>query len=334
MHLTFIEKMLHNANYLPNFSPKSQHRKDLLPCVIFVLEAAPANLLRALWRKLISRLYESGFNGKMSLTVDAQSNDSPPHLNAKVSSDQSDSYDILEFFGLLNLSLKTMEYEGSEENLDPDNAAGSQESIDLWRREYLLSRRPDYAPKRREHKKASQTPDLDRYTSSISRMWQSHDASVVAVNAAHQVVLEMYSILNTSRDGQRFLNPSVKSNRSTSTSSREAEDSLDQGSNFGYSDILLFLRGATSVYLQSLALRQSDIVIVRTFRLSAEAVKIFGIKLFLEAVGETLQHWMRVIFYNCGARRAHVRVEATDLLELVLRSTWAVSYTHLRAHET
>lgn len=54
----------------------------------------------------------------------------------------------------------------------------------------------------------------------------------------------------------------------------------------------------------------------------ALVIKIFGVRLFLEAVGETLQHWMRVVSFHCGARRSQVRIASTDLLELILRSTW------------
>lgn len=52
-----------------------------------------------------------------------------------------------------------------------------------------------------------------------------------------------------------------------------------------------------------------------------EIVKIFGIKLFLLGVGETLQHWMRVILEHCGARRADLRVDACEFLNLILRLT-------------
>ena len=55
---------------------------------------------------------------------------------------------------------------------------------------------------------------------------------------------------------------------------------------------------------------------------SMEVVKIFCVKLCLEAIGETLQHCMRVVYILCGARRAEVRVQAMELLALVLRLTW------------
>jgi len=61
---------------------------------------------------------------------------------------------------------------------------------------------------------------------------------------------------------------------------------------------------------------------MQTLVFSEEIVKIFGIKIFLAAVGETLQHWMRVVLFHCGDRRADVRVQALEFLALILRLTW------------
>ena len=69
-------------------------------------------------------------------------------------------------------------------------------------------------------------------------------------------------------------------------------------------------------------MRQSDVAVVKTFTAVIEIVKIFGIKVFLNAVGETLQHWIRVILEHCGSRRAEVRVDACEFLNLLLRLTW------------
>ena len=91
---------------------------------------------------------------------------------------------------------------------------------------------------------------------------------------------------------------------------------------FAVTDTIIFVRAAASVYLHALSMKQSDIVITRSLTASVEIVKIFGIKLFLSAVGETLQHWMRVILEHCGARRAELRVDACEFLNLMLRLTW------------
>ena len=52
----------------------------------------------------------------------------------------------------------------------------------------------------------------------------------------------------------------------------------------------------------------------------------------LVAIGETLQHWMRVIVDHCGARRAELRVDACEFLNLLLRLTWDSygSFTRIR----
>jgi len=92
--------------------------------------------------------------------------------------------------------------------------------------------------------------------------------------------------------------------------------------NFSVTDTIVFVRAATSVYLHVLTMKQSDIAIKKTLIATVEIVKIFGIKIFLSALGETLQHWMRIIVEHCGARRAEVRVEAADFLNLLLRLTW------------
>ena len=56
-------------------------------------------------------------------------------------------------------------------------------------------------------------------------------------------------------------------------------------------DTIVFARAATALYLHAMLLRQSDVVIVKTLDAAVEIVKIFGIRVFLDAVGETLQHW-------------------------------------------
>jgi len=330
MFVTFLEKLLQHVTYLSNFPAKSQLRKDLLPSAVFVMQAAPSNLCRALWRKLCLLFWRKSSKNNFTFSGDStlNRNDATPPSAAKPPDDNGDDYDILEVFGLLNLSLKTVEYEGSEENLDFDSAADARENIELWRREYLLALRQgqtnDRRDRRKRPEKAGSSPEYHLYTSSISRRWQAHDSSLVLVNTAHHIVLEMYSMLSATSEGRSFLNPAVRNNRRPSFAEDpdSKEGSLDPDIGMTYNGTILFVRAATSVYLQSLALRQSDIVIVRTFKVAAEAIKIFGIKIFLEALGETLQHWMRVLFINCGARRALVRVEATDLLELLLRSTW------------
>jgi hypothetical protein len=325
MFATFLEKVLQNVSYISSFQAKSQLRKDIIPCTIFVLQTTPNNLLRSLWRRLLARLSGSGNNEKYGV---AQPNSSstatkpptvehlmPPH--------------ILDLFSFLNLCLKSMEYEGCEENLDELN--DSREGLNHWRNDFLSSLKPEYIfddklkkTRRLENQKLSlHEMDEKKYTTSISRRWLCHDGAIVVVNTAHNIVLEMYAMLSSSSEGRSYLNPAVKTN----TSSVNPRDTIsgtvfNSANSLHYADVVVFVRAAASVYLLSLSLPGSDIVIGRTFRVAGELIKVFGIRVFLEAVGETLQHWMRTLSFLCGARRAQARVEATDLLELILRSTW------------
>lgn len=324
MFSTYLEKLVSHASYLSNFAPKSQLRKDVLIAAVFVLQSAPPNLLRALWRKFCFRLPGKGLNRKFGVVSDHFGYDSGDE-NAEDLNGQNESRDepdILGMISLLNLALRTIEYEGSDENLDTESSGDGRNSIEVWRKEFLLSR-PAADGRRSRFQDSSVTEDEG--STSISRKWQAHDGSMVVVNAAHQIVREMYTLLNKSPSGKALLNPAVRGYRRSDYAdgpiSREAEESAENLS-LSRADTVLFIRAIASLYLHALSLRESDIVVAKSFLFSAEVIKIFGIKLFLEGVGETHQHWMRVISLHCGARRAQVRIEATDLLELVLRSTW------------
>lgn len=332
MYLTFLEKILWRSMYLSNFTAKSQLKKDILPCAIFVMQCAPTGLLRALWRLLCTRLVGKGNNnrfGGIKITKFAGSEGIQDHF-PKTPRFSNTEPDILDMFTLLNMALGTIEYEGCDDLLDSGSIGDSDDHFTVWRKEYLLARvREKVHPFQRQKHAMNRggfesKPDADGevgFDSTSSRKWQAHDGSMVIVSTGNQIVWEMYSLLNLSVEGQMLLNPA----RRKSKSAEHRGEMLDPSSKFprfSHSDIVIFVRAATSLYLHSLVLRQSDIVLVKTFQVAAELVKIFGIKIFLEGVGETLQHWMRVVSVLCGARRAEVRVEATDFLELVLRSTW------------
>ena len=323
MFVTYLEKLIPHASYLSSFAPKSQLRKDVLSPSVFVLQSAPPDLLRALWRKLFSRLPGKGSNRKYAIAMDHLGYDSgeesTEEMNAHI--EARDEPDIIDLISLLNLALRTIEYEGSDDNLDSESSGDSRNNLDLWRKEFLLSRPPIDARQNRGQESSSD----DEGSTSTSRKWQAHDGSMVIVSSAHQIVRLVYTMLNKSQSGKAFLNPAVRGYRRADhhdgPRSRVAAESAEISS-LSRADIVLFIRAITSLYLHALSLRESDIVIAKSFLFSADVIKIFGIKLFLEAVGETHQHWMRVISFHCGARRAQVRIEATDLLELVLRSTW------------
>ncbi|GKY91607.1 hypothetical protein MPSEU_000132600 [Mayamaea pseudoterrestris] len=312
MFLTLIEKLLPCLQYLSSFNALNQLRADVVPCAIFVLQSAPAGLLRALWRRLCGHLPGKGRTEVYGFSCDVPT-DPQRHQTGE------NECSILDLFKLLNLSLKTVEYSGCEENLETDLLENC-EITECWKRDFLLSY--SYENHNESQKKRKMPPDSSSCNTTISRRWMSHDAAIVIIDTAHAVVLEMYNILCSSHEGRSFLNPAVRNQHPFSEEMDTYAAVLGVNPKLSHLDILTFVRGVTSVYLQALVLNESDIAIVKTFRAAAETIKIFGIRVFLEALGETLQHWMRVLYFLCGARRAQVRVEATDVLELILRSSW------------
>jgi hypothetical protein len=334
MFFTLLEKLLMQGSYLSNFSPKNPLRKHLLPCFVYVLQWATPGLLRTYYRDLCDKLqgrgqfFKCGFVANMSVGFESES----PGLGLEGDEDQGvdeSEHSIVDMFTLLNLALKTLEFEG-EEFAEPEETSQSLENVELWRREYLLS--PTNQRSLIEANSGSlgycgqgDEPPRLRLTSSVARRWQGHDAAMVIVNTVQHIILEMYGMMRKSPKGVSFLNPAVHRSRSgpMKADANTGENST-QNETFRLTsdDVLLFVRSSTSVYLHALSLEESDLVTIRTLSLSAEVIKIFGIATFLEAIGETLQHWMRVILLHCGARRASVRIESTDLLELILRTTW------------
>jgi hypothetical protein len=320
MFISLIEKLITHASYYAVFHPKAQLRKDVLTACTFVLQSAAPNLLRAQWRRLCSRLPGKGDDPKYGgLKENGSSDDGLENAKSDMV-DMIEEPDVLEMFGLLNVSIRSLEYEGSD-HIEADSSGDNRDSIEVWRKEYLLCNSPDGQDVRRNQDDERNGIDGD-CTSSISRKWQAHDGSTVIVNTAHQIVMELYSTLSKSANGKSLLNPALRSSAKSDRVGRSKQTDLRDSLSFTQADIILFVRAATSLYLHALALRASDIVVAKTFIFASELLKIFGIKVFLQAVGETLQHWLRVISLHCGGRRSMVRIEATDLLELILRSTW------------
>lgn len=360
--VSFVPKVLAHIEYLSSLPGKSQLRKDIIPCVLFVLQSAPIGVMGALWRKLTKqaegKAQQSGSANKYGgisgseVQVEAASTFSG---NNEMNDDEPP--DIYDMFGMLNLSLSTIEYDGCE------GGALECEENPVWRREFLLS-----ADKRREQIITSMDPrmlpfkngldnDDEQNTTHNSRRWHAHDCSMVIIHSCRQIVREALSMLKPSVHSEADFNESdptsldyksgslselVLLSKSKSTSLDNADSTQVLGSMqhgdkltarkarrlkletlaFGFSDTVIFVRAATSVYLHVLTMRQSDIAVVKTFTATIEIVKIFGIKVFLNAVGETLQHWIRVTLEHCGARRAEVRVDASEFLNLLLRLTW------------
>jgi len=191
-----------------------------------------------------------------------------------------------------------------------------------------------------------------------SRRWYAHDCSMTIINVCRQIVRETLGMLRPSFSSSDEAGesgdlgfPGVSSSRTMSDiflqqttlsqsydeNNSDEEDCTNKKESrqqrrlrkrqleslaFSVTDTIIFVRAVTSVYLHTLTTKQSDVAIAKTLTAAVEIVKIFGIKVFLTAVGETLQHWMRVTLEHCGARRADVRVEGSEFLNLLLRLTW------------
>jgi hypothetical protein len=352
MYTSLIQKVLSRTTYLATcFSPKSQVRQDVILCVVFVLQSAPPGILRALWRKLFSRSSGKGSLEKFGGLASGSPFETPDALNGEESTsrfsrseiESKECSDIYDMFSLLNASLATVEYEGCDEHAEIDLASESDGPLGFWRKEFLMTRdraKVDPSRGRRSMWSFSKSSSAEEkeplhdtaYATTSSRKWISHDASVVLIRTAQQIVRELRYVLEPAEGSQSLFNPARrrahagKSHRYISSfSTLESQDSRGPAADtlqFSYVDTVIFVRGATSVYLNSLVLKESDIALVKTLNASVELIKIFGIRIFNEAVGETLQHWLRMITFYCGSRRAEVRVPASDICELILRSTW------------
>lgn len=347
----------------------------------FHVDIFHAGLMRALWRKLAKRaegktlmknalpdkyggILGSGsgsYNGDFSQFV-------PGSQRAQINEEfeMDDEADIFDMFGLLNLALSTVEYEGSGNPVEESNGVTVEcNEKAAWRREYLLSSRVKSFTgsrsrpfKHYQHSSGvAETDSTEQLTTTNSRRWHAHDCSLVIINICRQIVREILLMTkpnlgaseaseddfnNTAISGSRslsdiFLQPSLSS-LEDSESSVLVSANHEEGKaarmqkrlrkrkvetlTFAVTDSIIFVRAAASVYLHALSMKQSDVVITKTLTAAVEVVKIFGIKFFLSAIGETLQHWMRVILEHCGARRADLRVDACEFLNLLLRLTW------------
>eukprot|EP00535_Pseudo-nitzschia_heimii_P008056 CAMPEP_0197181318 /NCGR_PEP_ID=MMETSP1423-20130617/5641_1 /TAXON_ID=476441 /ORGANISM="Pseudo-nitzschia heimii, Strain UNC1101" /LENGTH=3706 /DNA_ID=CAMNT_0042631551 /DNA_START=249 /DNA_END=11369 /DNA_ORIENTATION=- len=345
MYITFIEKVLLRTSHLSSFSPKDQVRRDVILCLVFVLQSAPPGLLRAVWRKLFKCTSGKEFSQKnggsspaisYNSLVEANVNEVKPNNVGIYENEESNIYDM---FGLLNLCLATVEYEGSDEHAETDGIT-NDDPLGFWSKGFLMTREHDTLDSARRKRmlfmmasfREKDTSNDEVYGTTSSRKWLSHDASIAIIRTAQQIVRELRCVLEPLEGSQSLFNPARRKAKVTeshrynsntpSLKSTPLQISSTDVLKFTYSDTIIFVRGATSVYLNSLVLRESDIAVVKTLNASVEIIKIFGIKIFNEAVGETLQHWLRIITYHCGSRRAEVRVPASDFAELILRSTW------------
>jgi len=332
MYVSFIVKILGHINYLSILPHKHQLRKDILPCVIFVMQSAPKRLLRALWRKLIRRAEGKGLDSKYGGTGNKKAqfsmsnqNDKKFFLNHKMSTikvEDTDSYEhdpkqsILDTYSLLNLAVKTFEYEVAEDSAEEINNS--------WHREFLVTEEVSTKDVSFQHvnnqnnkKSEEQQPALN---TNSSRKWFAHNGAIVILNTSRDIVNEAWVMLHPenrsagvkrSKSNLSFEKESASvflenimnglskkkkrkprhhrnsSERNIPEKSKEREKPLC----FSTEDIIIFSRASLSLYLNVLSLNQSDIVIIRALDATIEIVKYFGIQNFFTAVGETFQHW-------------------------------------------
>jgi hypothetical protein len=356
--MPFVPKLLSHIEYFSSLPAKGQLRKDIIPCFLFVLQSAPTGIMKALWRKLAKRAEGKTlrkdsvdkYGGIIGSGSDARNDANLSTLHPVT---QNNEYfevdgepDIFDLFGLLNLSLVTIEYEGSG-NQGGENIVGVAENNEktIWRREYLLSCPSKTAlyPRYRSFNHSQTSSSVgdvmdiaEQPTTNESRRWHAHDCSMIIINVCRQIVREILGML---RPNMTVTADAKETVFDTSISKiRHEKGKVGSGQlrseslTYAVSDTIIFVRAAGSVYLHALSVKQSDIVLTKTLTAAVEIVKIFGINMFLSAVGETLQHWMRVVLELCGARRAEVRVEACEFLNLLLRLTYDAfgSFTRVR----
>jgi hypothetical protein len=330
IYVPFLTKVLGYTSYLASLTAKHQLRKDIIPCAVFVMQCAPDGIMRALWRKLLIKAEGKGHSRKYGGVVEMNSAGfrkevfgSDPNFQAFNGGEERVDPDIYDVFGLLNLALSTFEYEGCDSDLETENILDRNDQLAMWKKDFLLAiERDERKTSIRGHGRPSfghrfEEPDIPpkTYATSSSRKWHAHDASIVIIHASRLIVREMIGM-------QGSIKGDVEYQTDEHTRKNSAGERPRHVLNFSRYDMIVFVRAVTSVYLHALSLRQSDIAVVKTLNASIEIVKIYGIKVFLLAVGETLQHWMRLVSFHCGARRAEVRVQALEFLWLVLRLTW------------
>jgi len=172
------------------------------------------------------------------------------------------------FFCLLNLALKTLEYEGAEIEEEPSD------QLATWQKEFVHNE--------------------ENSSTTASRKWHAHDGAVVIINTARCIVHETLYLLrpHSADNGGSFSNDliahtplhlsDVMPSASFSGPRRGNEKTLrkkkrhakygssSDGSfigksalNFSVSDTVLFVRATSSVYLHALSLRQVTVFWLR-----------------------------------------------------------------------
>lgn len=102
------------------------------------------------------------------------------------------------------------------------------------------------------------------------------------------------------------------------------DTNIDESILTGILDIRIidFIRMCSSVILHALYCHQEDPAIVKLLSLAKIIVKRFGAKIFLGAVEDSLQDWMRSVLYHCASQYKVVRNSASNFLLFLLRSSF------------
>lgn len=84
--------------------------------------------------------------------------------------------------------------------------------------------------------------------------------------------------------------------------------------------VVYFMRLASTVVLHALYCNQEDAVVMKLFRTASIIIRNFGAKVFLVAVEDSLQDWMRVSIYHCASQNEAVSDTASNFVLYVLRA--------------
>jgi hypothetical protein len=230
----FVPKVLAHIEYLSSLPGKCQLRKDIIPCVLFVLQSAPVGVMRALWRKLAKQAEGKAQQSDCLSKYGGIIGTEPSQFEASSMFTNSDGItddlppDVYDMFGLLNLALTTIEYDGCESNLDGDENP-------VWRKEFLLSvdrGRGNIitAMDPRMFTLCSENGCVDDQTEGgttcNSRRWHAHDCAMVIIHSCRQIVRETLGMLRPSMNSESDFNGSDPSSLDYQQGSRSYDELL------------------------------------------------------------------------------------------------------------
>jgi hypothetical protein len=100
------------------------------------------------------------------------------------------------------------------------------------------------------------------------------------------------------------------------------DSNIDEAVLVGISNlrVVYFMREALSVILHGLYCHQSDEMVCLLFNAASTAIRNFGAKVFLVAVEDSLQDWMRAALFHCGAHSKTITHTACNFVLYLLRA--------------